>query len=100
MEIVIRDDDRTRTFIIRDRITSATINELEAGLMDFYLNDGRDAVIDIGGVTRIDSLTLAVFLKIKNMLSEKGRNFRLINPNEPVRRIIEIASLEKFLLEN
>jgi anti-anti-sigma factor len=100
MEIVIRDDDSTRTFIIRDRITAATITDLETGLMDFYHNDTRDAMVDIGAVTRIDSLTLAVFLKIKNMLKEKGRKFRLINPSDSVRRIIEIASLENFLLEN
>lgn len=100
MEMIIRDGDKSRTYIIKDRITSSTISELERDLMDFYHNDERDVIIDINEVTRIDSLTLAVFLKMKNMLAEKGRKFRLVNLSEPVRKIIEIASLETFLLEN
>lgn len=100
MEMIIRDGDKSRTYIIKDKITSSTIGELERDLMDFYHNEDRDVIIDINEVTRIDSLTLAVFLKMKNMLAEKGRKFKLINLSEPVRKIIEIASLETFLLEN
>ena len=100
MEIHIRDSGSARTYAIKEKITTATINDLESQLVDFYHNDTRDAIIDMTEVTRVDSLTLAVFLKMKNMLVEKGRRFKLANPNESVRRIIEIASLETFLLEN
>ncbi len=99
MEITTRDSARERTYVIRDRITAATIRELETDLIDFLHTDGRDVIIDINEVTRLDSLTLAVFLKIKNMMLEKGRKMRLVNPNESVRRVIEIASLDAFLLE-
>ena len=100
MDIVTRDDEKARTFIIRENITSESITGLEVELMNFYHEDARDIIVDINEVTRIDSLTLAVFLKIKNMLAEKGRKFKLIHPGDSVRRIIEIASLETFLLED
>ncbi len=100
MDFEIRDAVGVRTYIIRENITSSLMHDLEFDLMAYYSNEVGDVVVDIRNVTCLDSLSLAVFLKIKNMLADKERKFKLVNPSDPVRRVIEVASLESFLLEN
>jgi anti-anti-sigma factor len=99
VKIEIIDDEKTRTYLLKDYITSSSIAEFEKIINEFIEKDKRDAVVDIKDVLKIDSLSLAVFLKVKNKMSAKGRKMILINPSESVKKIIEIASLEIFLLE-
>ncbi len=99
MKIQRVDEPHCRTYIIEENIDSSAMREFELELVDFCTSGEKDLVVDVGGVSRLDSLVLAVFLKAKNILSEKGRKFRLAHPNDSVRRMIEIASLDSFLLE-
>lgn len=87
------------TFMIKGEITSSSTINLENVLNDFVDNDKRNIIIDLKGVDRIDSLSLAVFIGCKNRLTKTGRTLKLINPNEYITRVIELASLEFFLLE-
>ncbi len=99
MKIDIIDDEKSRTYLLKDYITSSSIAEFENKFNEFIEKDDRNAIIDLREVLKIDSLSLAVFLKMKNKMSAKGRKMILKNPSESVRKIIEIASLEIFLME-
>lgn len=99
MEIVRLDEPGRRIYVIREHIDSSSMREFELELTEFCATGEKDVVVDLGAVSRLDSLALALFLKAKNVLSEKGKKFRLVNLSDSVRKIIEIASLDTILLE-
>lgn len=99
MNIERKDTDFESTFIIMDEMVSQNINTLTDELGHFIKNDTRDAIIDLSYVRKIDSISIATLIRIKNSLAEKNRTIHLINPNETVLRVLELSGLEKFLLE-
>lgn len=99
MEIVKLDEPGRRVYVIKQNIYSSSMREFEQELIEFCAFGEKDVVVDLMSVSRVDSLALALFLKAKNLLSEKGKKFRLANLSDSVRKIIEIASLETILLE-
>ncbi|HOM89059.1 MAG TPA: STAS domain-containing protein, partial [Spirochaetota bacterium] len=66
---------------------------------NFLQNDSRDAIIDMSNVEIVDSTILAGFMTLYNNFKNNHKKFRLINTNSYVKRIIELASLDTFLLE-
>jgi len=96
--IEFKDTNDERTFLIKDEIISSRFYNLEEVLNEFIREDHRDAVLDLTNVIRIDSMSLASLIRIKNQLAQDSRNFNLINPNEGVMRVLELAGLETFLL--
>ncbi len=93
------DEPGRRVYVVKQNFDSSAMREFELELMEFCASGEKDVVVDLGAVSRLDSLALALFLKAKNVLSEKGKKFRLAHLGDSVRRIIEIASLETILLE-
>ena len=72
--------------------------KFEQKLNDFIRDDHRDIVIDLMHITKIDSMSIAAIIRIKNKLSDERRNQKLIKPNEGVMRVLELAGLESYLL--
>ncbi|MBP7738872.1 MAG: STAS domain-containing protein [Spirochaetes bacterium] len=99
MNIERKDSDFESTFIIMDELISQNVSFLADELNLFIKNDERDAIIDLSYVRKIDSVSIATLIRIKNALAEKGRTMHLVNPNETVLRVLELSGLEKFLLE-
>jgi anti-sigma B factor antagonist len=57
-------------------------------------------VVDLSGVTFIDSMALGVLLGAVNRLRRRGGNLRLVVPSPDLRRIFEISHLDQvFTLE-
>jgi len=99
MNIERKDSDFESTFIIMDELISQNVSFLADELNLFIKNDTRDAILDLSYVRKIDSVSIATIIRIKNALAEKGRTMHLVNPNETVLRVLELSGLEKFLLE-
>ena len=99
MNIERKDSDYESTFLIMDELVSSNITFLTDELSHFIKTDTRDAIIDLSYVRKIDSISIATLIRIKNSLAEKGRNMHLVNPNETVLRVLELSGLEKFLME-
>ncbi len=99
MSIERKDTEAETTFIVTDELLTANINILNDELARFVKSDARDAVIDLAFVQKIESFSIAALIRFKNMLNERGRTMHLINPNEQVFRVLELAGLDKFLLE-
>ncbi len=99
MNIERKDSDFECTFLIMEELVSQNVTVLADELSNFIKNDTRDAIIDLSYVRKIDSVSIATLIRIKNSLAEKGRNMHLVNPNETVLRVLELSGLEKFLLE-
>ncbi len=99
MNIERKDSDFESTFIIMDELISQNVSFLADELNHFIKNDTRDAILDLSYVRKIDSVSIATIIRIKNALAEKGRTMHLVNPSETVLRVLELSGLEKFLLE-
>ncbi len=93
------DNAEDRTFILKDEVISAKLLKIEEILNTFIREDDRNAIIDLANVTKIDSMSLAALIRVKNKLGKSGRNLNLINPGEGVMRVLELAGLDAFLLD-
>ncbi len=91
------DNDSERIFFIKDDELKS-LHILEEKIADFVKKDVRDVVIDMRELSQFDSLALASFIRIKRKLNAIDRPFRIINYNDVVFRVIELAGLEDFLL--
>ncbi len=98
MPVPFTETNNERSFMLDDNIISGSPSVFETELNEFIKNETKDAVIDLISVSRIDSLFIAILIRSKKKLTDKNRNLYLINPNEAVIRMIEIAGLEAYLL--
>ena len=98
MNIDIVDSTDDRTYIIKSDMISSHVMKFEEELNEFIRDDDRDMIIDMAYITKIDSMSIAAIIRIKNKLTEDGRNLKLINPSDGVMRVLELAGLESFLL--
>jgi len=98
MQIETHDSHDERTFILSDDMVSASISDLEKMIYEFIKNDDRNIVIDLINIYKIDSMSLATLIRIKNKLTENNRKMVLVNPSDGVMRVLELAGLESFLL--
>ncbi len=89
--------DHITLFISGDPDVTAGLDEQLARLLE---RDSRDIVIDMKGLARINSMTLALLLGFKNDMTKRNRRLRVRNPESPVRRVFEMATLDTFLLED
>ncbi|HOT19770.1 MAG TPA: STAS domain-containing protein [Spirochaetota bacterium] len=94
-----REEDNRCIFIINEQLNPRTLKELIEEMHNFLQNDSRDAIIDMSNVEIVDSTILAGFMTLYNNFKNNHKKFRLINTNSYVKRIIELASLDTFLLE-
>ncbi len=97
VEFIDNEDDRI--FVLKDEVISSKLLKLEDLMNEFVRDDNRNAIIDLNNVTKIDSMSLAALIRIKNKLAKTGRTLNLINPGEGVMRVLELAGLDAFLLD-
>jgi anti-anti-sigma factor len=98
MQIETTDSHDERTFILSDEMVTSSISDLEKTIYEFIKNDERNVVIDLVNIYKIDSMSLATLIRIKNKLTENHRKMVLVNPSDGVMRVLELAGLESFLL--
>jgi len=91
------DNDRERVFFIKDG-ELLHLHILEERISDFIKKDSRDVVLDLEGLSRFDSQSLASLIRIKRKLDSLDRTLRIINYNEAIFRVIELAGMEDFVL--
>lgn len=97
MNLDIIDTAHDRKYIIKDELVSSKVMRLEEELNEFIRDDDRDITIDLVNITKIDSMSIAVIIRVKNKLSDQGRVLKLINPSDGVVRVLELAGLDSYL---
>jgi len=93
------DSDDEKTFLLSQTNGNFQVNLLEEKINDFIKNDSRDLVLDLKGLSLLDSTSLAAFIRMKRNIKAAGRQMRLVNFNESILRIIELSGLDDFLLD-
>ncbi len=97
LEIIDSEDERI--IRINDELFSNIIIKLEDSVNNFIKDDKRNVLIDLDSVTKIDSMSLATLIRMKQKLNEKDRELYLTNPNPGVMRVLELAGFDDFLLD-
>jgi anti-sigma B factor antagonist len=86
---------------VRGEVDVATSPQLKNELADLLSRDARNLVVDMGGVTFIDSSGLGVLVEmLERLQAQQGDAIVLRGMQEPVRRVFEITGLtELFTIE-
>jgi anti-sigma B factor antagonist len=86
---------------VRGEVDVATSPQLQNELAELLSRDARNLVVDMSGVTFIDSSGLGVLVEILERLqAQQGDAIVLRRMQEPVRRVFEITGLtELFTIE-
>ena len=53
-------------------------------------------VVDLGGITFMDSTALSMFMRAKDQLDEQGIELRLAGPSEAVQRIFGVTGFGEY----
>jgi anti-anti-sigma factor len=98
MTVPFKETETERTFFPDDHTITSRPSSFETELNEFIKDNTRDAIIDLISVSRIDSLFIAILIRAKKKLTDNSRTLIVVNPNEAVIRMIEIAGLDSYLL--
>lgn len=58
------------------------------------MDGGRPLVFDLKGCTEIDSYALGFLVNTRNKAQERGLTVHLLEPSDPVRKLLKITRLE------
>ncbi len=99
MNMQITENDNEIIIAFTVDLVSSHIGDIENEVNRVLKDNTRDVIFNMKDVSKIDSMSLAAIIRIKNKLSDKGRNLLLTNTGEGVMRIIDLAGLNDYLLE-
>lgn len=75
----------------------ATSRDLQTRLAELAGETGQDAILDLSGVSFIDSVGLGVVLKAASRFHRQGKRLLIVAPEGPVHRIFEFAGVSERL---
>jgi anti-anti-sigma factor len=99
MHAEIIDKEHEIVFILTSDLISSHIKEIESMINGYMEKSTKDITLDLVRMSKIDSMSIAALIRIKNKLISQDRGFRLMNPGEGITRVLEISGLESFLLD-
>lgn len=92
MDVSINRSEGTAIATVVGEIDADNCQEFASSVLDGA--DGADRlVVDVGGLTFIDSSGISELLKLREQLADRGAEFELRNPSTTVRRVLEITGL-------
>lgn len=72
------------------------VDELEARLSEVIDEGPALLVLDLSGVTFLDSMALGVLLSSLKRLGQTGGKLRIVTPRPEIRRIFEVTLLDRL----
>ncbi|HEV2814726.1 MAG TPA: STAS domain-containing protein [Solirubrobacteraceae bacterium] len=75
----------------------ATSRGLQTRLAELAGENGQEAILDLSGVSFIDSVGLGVVLKAASRFHRQGKRLLIVAPAGPVHRIFEFAGVSDRL---
>ena len=85
-----------RTIIrLQDNLVAGIAQTVRAELLDMIQNGRTDLVIDMDGVTMIDSAGLGVPIATQNSLDKLQKTLTLVNVAESIQKILKVMRFDK-----
>lgn len=91
------DTEQSRVYYVTDDLLEGGDSLLETGIKTFIREKDTDLVLDFSDVTRFGSLSLALVIRMMNLMQSHDRGMSIINASEAVLRVLEIAGIEDIL---
>ena len=89
-------DARTIVIAVHGDTDMRVVDELAARLSEVIDEAPSALVLDLSGVTFLDSMALGVLLSGLKRLGESGGRLRVVIPRPEVRRIFEVTLLDRL----
>ncbi|MFL6105658.1 MAG: STAS domain-containing protein [Marmoricola sp.] len=86
-------DDGSCTVSVAGEVDIATVDEFLDAASCCLDSGGTNVVIDLGGVTFIDSSGLGALVRIRNLARERGADVTLDRVPDAVARLLEVTGL-------
>lgn len=101
-ELVLKEEysaDSAKVFVTGE-VDIYTAQQFKDKLYDIVDNSGKDLVIDCSGLNYIDSTGLGIFVGALKKTRLAGRNIRLENIRDNIRKLFVITGLDKLFIIN
>ncbi|HEX2155344.1 MAG TPA: STAS domain-containing protein [Acidimicrobiia bacterium] len=82
---------------LRGEIDYGNVAQLRSSLLGLSQGSATEVVVDMAGVTFVDSTALSVLVQAKQRLAESGRQMSIIDPQPRVIRVLRLAGLSDYL---
>ncbi|MCL2154912.1 MAG: STAS domain-containing protein [Leptospirales bacterium] len=96
LEITTKIEDEYILLAVKSVLSIETINSLEA-LLSKYVKEKKHILIDLSGITFIDSSSLGILVKINTQLEKNNRRLLLLNISSHIMKIFESTELDKHI---
>ncbi len=93
MDLSIVEEGEIVVFTLQGDIDLEHSSRMRQNLLDI-LGDVRAVIVDLAGVTMIDSSGIASLLEGFQEARKKGKDFILAAPGDPVMRVLKLARLD------
>ena len=93
----IHEIDQTVVLRLEGELDTATARELRAALATAMASDATSVVLDLAGLSFIDSTGIAVFLAACHQAESRGRSFSLRDPGRMVLKVLHLTGVDRLL---
>lgn len=97
LEITTSVEGDASLLVVVGEVDASSADELRSAVVD-ALAAHQEIVIDLAGVTFMDSSGLSVLTHARNQLDEQGGKLTLRSPSSSVTRLLEITGLAEHFL--
>ena len=95
LEVVVEDHDGNPVLRVSGELDLSTCEQVEAALSESELTGPATLVLDLGGVTFMDSTGVRTLLQADSRARRDGRRLLLIAPPEPAARVLRVTLLDR-----
>ncbi len=85
------------TFVLTGELDIATADILTSALNGTSGESGRDRVIDLSGVTFMDSTGLRVLISANRAAADGGYELTIVTGDSPAKRVLELTRMDEHM---
>lgn len=90
----VGDSDR---FVLTGELDIATADQLTSALDEASGQPGRSRVIDLSGVTFMDSTGLRVLINANRAAADGGYELTIVTGDSPAKRVLELTRMDQHM---
>ncbi len=96
-------DPTSEAIVWKGNVTAQTIDRIwedTTGTIKRKEQTTQSFQVDLNKVTLLDSTGIGTMIKLKKRLSKQGYRIAYVNPNQNVRKVLEMTQLSEYLLKD
>jgi len=94
MKMSFTDYDHITVLTLSGEFTTEDTDQFQRGVQDRIKSGAKDVLVDCGYLEFVDSVGLENWLRLQEDLGMTGGQLRLVNPEESIKKILELTRLD------